>query len=355
MPSPGASGTVAQMVKPEYRNWLALGHALTTVLCEGLRSFINREMEAFYLNLIARLASAAPCTCIFVSRRRPNQYHDMGTCAWANVLQSDHHANKPNWKQSDPVKWIDPKVGPWEIAKLFLPDLGGHTVINSAEDMDITGILNLMYWCNQFTISQTLIKDVRETRNNKWVHVSKLELTDASKKVAFDAIENLLKDPSLAHDPDVQKALKEIGNLKTVSDLQSTEAQVLADYKQERQKEISTIKAKLKENKEEQTRLEKKLDDLEKAFKEVNDRKPDERYFFHTVLFLSGCVFGNLTCLRKKHSTMWLMVLLLGHLYVVLDDSYINDGESALRLFFNTKYIRFANNGKEKGTGLATS
>ena len=150
----------------------------------------------------------------------------MSTCVWANILQAHHNRNKPSWKQSDPAKWVDPNLGPWEIAKLFLPDLGGHADIESADDMDITGILNLMYWCNQFTIPQPLIDEVREIRNNNWVHVPTLELTDADKKVAFDAIENLLQDPNIVHDPYAQQALKEIGNLKCVSDLHSMEARV---------------------------------------------------------------------------------------------------------------------------------
>ena len=178
-----AALSIGQYISSEYTNWLALGHALVTVLCQGLRPFIKRETETFYKNVTARLAATAPCTCIYVPRRRPNQYHDMGTCSWANALQDHHHTNKPNWKQSDSTKWLDPTLGPWEIAKLYLPDLGGHVVINSADDMDITGILNLMYWCTHFTmlIPQALIKDTRDTRNNKWVHVPKLEVTEADK------------------------------------------------------------------------------------------------------------------------------------------------------------------------------
>ena len=113
-----------QHTTQEYRNWLALGHALTNVLCQGLRPFIDREMKAFYTNVTATLVASGPCTCVFVAGRRPNQYHDMSSCTWANVLQRHHHKGRPNWKQSDSAKWTDPIQGPWEIAKLFLPDLG---------------------------------------------------------------------------------------------------------------------------------------------------------------------------------------------------------------------------------------
>ena len=211
--STSTSGTAEQLSKPDYRNWLALGHALTTVLCRGLRPFITREMKTFYRNIKARIPG--PCTCVHVSRRKPNEYHDMSTCRWANIIEAHHHRNKPNWKQSDPVKWMDPSLGPWEIAKLFLPELRGHVDIKSADDMDITGILNVMYWCNHFTVHQPLIEEVRDTRNNQWVHLPKLEVTDAEKTDAFITIENLLKDPQLARDSDAQKTLKEIVNLKS--------------------------------------------------------------------------------------------------------------------------------------------
>ncbi len=319
MASSSTSGTVGQLAKPEYRNWLALGHALTTELCQGLRPFITREMETFYRNVLAR--TAGPCTCVHVPRRRPNEYHDMSTCAWANTLEAHHHRNKPNWKQSDPAKWMDPVLGPWEIAKLFLPDLGGHADIRSADDMDITGILNLMYWCNQFIIPQPLIKEVRETRNNKWVHVPNLELTDADKKVAFDAIENLLQDPNIAHDPDVQQALKKIGDLKCVSDLNSMEARVLADFKEVITKEILNINQQQSQLKQQQEVMVKQLEDLNRQRKHVVDK-----------FWLSFCsLFGNLTRnvkgIRKSHFAAWLVLLLLCRSYVILDDSYDRDGK----------------------------
>ncbi|KAM7441397.1 hypothetical protein ABFA07_009571 [Porites harrisoni] len=94
--------SVDQHTTPEYKNWLALGHALTTVLCHGLRPFINREMIAFYAYVTATLAAAGPCSCVVVEGRRPNQYHDISSCMWANVLQSHHHKGRPIWEQSDP-------------------------------------------------------------------------------------------------------------------------------------------------------------------------------------------------------------------------------------------------------------
>ena len=237
----------------------------------------------------------------------------MATCAWANILQRHHYTNKPTWKQSDATKWLDPLLGPWEIAKLFLPDWGGNVVIKKADDMDITGLLNLMYFCNHFTISQHLIKEVREIRNNKWAYVSSQELTDADKKNAFDAIEKLLSDPGLAHDPDIQKALKEIRNLKGVSDLHSMEAQVLADLNEAIRKDLSNIHTELALLAEEKTRLLKQQKMLRKRLIGLSYRK---RSFSNTLFNLFCYILGKLsrTCvrgIRKKNVVAWLMLLLL--------------------------------------------
>ena len=338
MPSPSAPGTIGQLTKPEYRNWLALGHALTTELRHGLRPFVTREMESFYRNVSARVAG--PCTCVHIKRRKPNEYHDMRTCQWANILQAHHDKNRPNWKQSDGSKWMDPILGPWEIAKLFLPDQGGHADIKSADDMDIAGFLNLMSWCSHFTVSLPLIKAVRDTRNDKWVHVPQLELSDADKRDAFDTIENLLQDPSIVHDPDAQQALREVNNLRHVSDLQSMEAQVLADLKEILAKEISSIKNNLTtlmeeyaRNKEQQNQLQEQHEILKNQLDDLNwTRLPKESQtwpitFGNLLGILVGSLIRNIKSVRKIHLISWFMFMLLCNLCIVLEDSYDGDGE----------------------------
>ncbi|XP_067057912.1 uncharacterized protein [Acropora muricata] len=334
--STSSMGTAAQQAKPEYRNWLAVGHALTTELCHGLRSFVKRQTETFYNNVKATLALLAPCSCVFVSKRRPSQYHDMGICNWAKILQAHHQSCKPNWKQSDSSKWIDPIFGPWEIAKLYLPDLGGHAVA-CVEDMDITNLLNLMYWCTHFSVPRHLIKDVRDVRNKNWAHVTSLELNDADKQVAFDAIENLLKDPSLAHEPDAQNTLKEIVKLKSVSDLHSMEAKVLAEFKEIVGKEIQSSKTELTNlaeesvrTKEQQIELKHEQEMLKKGLGSLNTtRFGGYTLLDSTILILGTLVWvlsENFKGVRKKDVAKWLVLLFLLHCCLVLDDSSDKEG-----------------------------
>ena len=317
---------------PEYRNWLSLGHALTTVLCEGLRPFIKRETEAFYNSVKAAIAAtlAGPCTCVHVPGRRPSEFHDMKICTWANTIQLHHRRRRPNWKQSDSSKWLDPILGPWEIAMLFLPDLGGHAHIQGAEDMDITAILNLMYWCDHFTVQQPLIKDVRDARNDKWVHVPKLELSDVDKKDAFDAIEKLLQDPELIGDLDAQKALGEIVNLRKVSNLQSMEAQVLNHLKCVIDKEILDINDKLTSvledsvrYEEQRTELMARLDDLEEALDNRNNH--ENKAVMNSVLHSLGCLltYGaeNIKGMKNRHVFGWIVLLHVFASCTILDDN----------------------------------
>lgn len=334
--SPVPVGPAGQPTSPEYSNWLALGHALTTVLCQGLRPFIKQETETFYRMVTSRIAtlSAGPCTCVYVPRRKPNQYHS-SSCLWANILQSYHHGNKPNWKQSDPSKWMDQVLGPWEIVKLFLPDLGGYVDIKSAEDMDITGILNLMYWCNLFTVSQALITEVRETRNTKWVHVPKPELKDADKKIAFDAIENLLHDPQLARDPEAQKARQEIVTLKCVSDLHNVEAQVQAQFKDALVNEMTGIKSTLskesRRNKKQRSQLEGRLHNIQKNLEHLNDRMKGGATFTGVVQsgvsYLWNCAIKCSGGIRRTLLTPWLVILVLCGCFTILDPRSYKDGK----------------------------
>ena len=334
--SPVPVGPAGQPTSPEYSNWLALGHALTTVLCQGLRPFIKQETETFYRMVTSRIAtlSAGPCTCVHVPRRKPNQYHS-SSCLWANILQSYHHGNKPNWKQSDPSKWMDPILGPWEIVKLFLPDLGGYVDIKSADDMDITGILNLMYWCNLFTVSQALITEVRETRNTKWVHVPKPELKDADKKIAFDAIENLLHDPQLARDPEAQKARQEIVTLKCVSDLHNVEAQVQAQFKDALVNEMTGIKSTLnkesRRNKKQRSQLEGRLHNIQKNLEHLNDRMKGGATFTGVVQsgvsYLWNCAIKCSGGIRRTLLTPWLVILVSCGCFTILDPRSHKDGK----------------------------
>jgi len=352
MASESSSQTFVQLTSTEEGNWLSLGRALTTVLCQGLRPFIKKETEAFYNNIKAAIPTG-PCVCVYDPGRKPNRYHDMHSCHWANALQGYHLGRGPNWKQSDNSKWMDPNVGPWEIAKLFLPDISGHTVIESVEDMEISAILNLMFWCNHFTVHQPLITAVRDTRNQKWAHVATLKLTDAEKKDAFETIEKLLQDPALASDVGAQKTLQEIAALKSSSDVHVFKAEVLSHFKEAVHKdvmsvnnELKSLKKESKRNQKQRSRVEGQLRNLQKTLKDLENKQRAPMSVPHRVinrmlsvahlvisgiLFVVSCLLKSTRGIRRNSLATLLMFLFLCGLVDLLDHKSHRDGELCLR------------------------
>ena len=345
--SSGPSQAFVQLASPEEGNWLSLGRALTSVLCQGLRPYIKREMAIFYSNVTAAITGsrAAPCTCVYDPSRKKNQYHDVSKCAWALFLQNAHLGNKPNWKQSDSTKWMDPNNGQWEIAKLFLPDIGGHTVIESAEDMDVTAILNLMFWCNHFTARRSLIKDVRETRNTKWVHVPKLELSLTEKRAAFETIEKLLQDPVFTGDPDAQDALRDILALKCSSDVHIFKAEVLSHFKEAIRKDISSLKIELKslrkaskKNEKQRTRMEGQLRKLKQAQATVEKTSAKSlstltKVVVQPIVFFSFLI-KNVGNMQRESFIVWIKFLLLCCCIAILDHRSFKDGMFYFKIIF---------------------
>ena len=322
----------------EYRNWLALGQALS-LLCNGLRPFVEKQMRALHEKLVAYRFT--PCGCVHVPRRKPNPYHDMGACAWACHLERHHCGPRPNWKQTDPAKWTDPQLGYWEIAKLFMPDMGpGAAAVKGPQDADVTGLLNLMTWCTQFTVQKALIGAVRGIRNTNWVHVPNLELSETDKQVAFDAIENLLQDPAFAGEPSVEKALQDVVNLRGVSDVQNLEARVLAEFSEVLHEENEKVKGELEalhrlssRGAKQRRRLEARLTHMARVMRELQMKcKGGQRQGAAgqvPELLLAGlfsCV-NSIPVPRKKDAAMWLSVLFLLCCCRVLDRSSFNDGE----------------------------
>ena len=149
--------------------------------------------------------------------------------------------------------------------------------------MEVTMILNLMYWCDYFRpIPQPFIKDLRDIRNRKWGHVTKLELTNDEKATAFGAMEALLQHPSLAHDRDAQKALHEIQTLKTVTDINNFQAQILTQYKEMIEKEIVGLKEESKRDRKVLKRMKQRLHVVEEELEQIK-----------ITLRVSDICFGN--------------------------------------------------------------
>ena len=299
----------SKVLKNEYQNWLAVGHALSLML-DGLRPFIEREMRLFHQALMANLAALPPCTC-------PTPVKHGRTCARSVHLSGVHRGGRPKWHQSDPSKWRDPNSGYWEIAKLFMTDLGASKAsVVDASTTDCTGLINLMFWCYHFRVQIHLIEAVREIRNTKWGHAPRQELTDAEKSDALIAVRNLLQDPELVSDSDAQTEFVEITLMETVFDAQSVERKVLADF-QLAVHELGNIKEEMKN------------------FRGTWKDEMDERNKPYTAFKLIWNLFGrsiqvlaaDVNSLSPNSVLRWTFLIIIMSLFTCLGQNSYNDGK----------------------------
>ena len=351
-----------QVLKKEYQNWLKVGNALYLML-DGLRPYIERKIKAFHKALLANLATEPPCTC-----PKPTKH----TCAWATQLVRWHRGGKPSspkWHQSDSSTWTDPHRGLWEVAKLFMSDLGtSKTTVVDANSTDCTGIINLMLWCDYFPIQRHVVDAVRETRNTKWCHAPRQELTDSERANALTAIRDLLQDPELNADDDAKTALKKIASMEATFDVESVpERKMLADVEDEVRGQLEDIEGEVEEkrsSKNASNKSQKKLDGLEKRQKKTNKllqsikNKIEEverrntsfftltrREIEWTLIKTKRGFVENLRSLSKRSLSFWMfLVILLGCLKCLNHNSY-NDGK-----FHYCPTKKTVNYSKDQGT-----
>ena len=323
----------SKILKKEYQNWLSVGHALSLML-DGLRPCIEKEMEIFHQRLLTNLSSAPPCVC-------PNPTNHKRICAWSKYLIGCHRAGKPKWHQSDPKKWSGIDCGYWEIAKLFMADLGASkAAVVDASTTDCTGLINLISWCDHFQLQPHLINAVRETRNTKWGHAPRQEFTDCQKLSALNAIRNLLQDPELVTDADAQKALHEINCMEKELDVRMVERKVLADFQLavfNQLGELTEEMQKIKKMQKRSLKLKKQVNRFEILYQDVKGRieEMEGRNTPHTTWNFIGRLLvqsmrilaGNLNSLRTKSVLRLTFLMILLTWFTCLEHNSYYDGK----------------------------
>ncbi len=168
----------------------------------------------------------------------------------------------------------------------------------------------------------------------------RLILANSADQAIFRAIsqDNCLKDPQLAPDPDARKALGEIKNIKNVSDLHSLEAQILADFKEVLNREISNLTQQSERTQEEVEGTKKEVEQLKQLVQlmtkrlEVLEQTNGLISHFYVVLQSLNSWHRNLIISLKGISkgilALWVMVFLFCSFCVILDDdTFIRDGK----------------------------
>ena len=298
-----ASGRwVAELDKKEHKNWVMVGCALN-IAKKGITSKIQNKMETWYQSLISSppLQSLPSCACAPSAPK-------CATCVtWEMELKRHHKSGRPKicWDNSDRTQWGSP-TGAWEIAKVFMPTLGGRKKdVVDAETTDIGGLLNLLEWCPFINppTSRTVLTSARDECRNHWAHAPKQEIQDADLSTIFGHLNNLLNDAVFSSDKDAQQSSKDLQDLfhkglvnvreseiealhllrhslvtdltkcqDDVSDVQSNILKVEAEMKKMvTQNDLCDVKEKGDLNREEISKLAQQLDKL----KDVADNSSD--------------------------------------------------------------------------------
>ena len=203
---------MAELDKKEHKNWVMVGCALN-IAKKGITSKIQNKMETWYQSLISSppLQSLPSCACAHSAPK-------CATCVtWEKELKRHHKSGRPKicWDNSDRTQWGSP-TGAWEIAKVFMPTLGGRKKdVVDAETTDIGGLLNLLEWCPFINppTSRTVLTSARDECRNRWAHAPKQEIQDADLKTIFGHLNNLLNDAVFSSDKDAQQSSKDLQDL----------------------------------------------------------------------------------------------------------------------------------------------
>jgi hypothetical protein len=235
---------------PKYRNWHAVGDGLM-FLSDGLRKYAENKMKEFHALITKKVGSAAKCNCKIIPGTKPNPHGRATVCVWAQELKKNHiFKNKTHipWDQSDSSKWHDSVVGYWEIAKLFMSDLGlDPTKVTDPNSTDIGPLLNLFRFCKHFNVQKPLLKAVTE-RRNQWAHAPKRRLSNGDKNAAFQDIKLLMNDPELLISKEVQDCKTTINKVETanVLILEENQLRLMEEYRRIQECENIRMQEKIK-------------------------------------------------------------------------------------------------------------
>ena len=203
---------MAELDKKEHKNWVMVGCALN-IAKKGITSKIQNKMETWYQSLVSSppLQSLPSCTCA------PSAPKCAPCVTWEMELKRHHKSGRPKicWDNSDRTQWGSP-TGAWEIAKVFMPTLGGRKKdVVDAETTDIGGLLNLLEWCPFINppTSRTVLTSARDECRNRWAHAPKQEIQDADLSTIFGHLNNLLNDAVFSSDKDAQQSSKDLQDL----------------------------------------------------------------------------------------------------------------------------------------------
>ena len=212
---------------PEYLNFIAVGEALR-ILGTGLRHYTEQKAKELQESLLKKLGGY--CNCMVTPGTVPCRH----SCKWSNALKKLHeNKNKSRipFHQSNSTLWHDLTKGYWEVAKVFMHDLGAKWCdVKDPTTTDITGLLNFLIFCKHPNVAKNFLKSVRKLRND-WAHTLNYKFNTSQKQDAFRAIDDLMNDAELLSCKEVQDCRPGIDEVRNahVSIVQERDLKVLQE------------------------------------------------------------------------------------------------------------------------------
>ena len=118
-----------------------------------------------------------------------------------------NRASCVDWEKTESWKWPDSYEN---IVGVFLPS--DWTKTNPLHMSDVSTQCHIWQQCREFRLNKTTVKNARAARNANF-HNSSFEVSDTEKAKAFDALKDVIKDPDIRNDIDVNECLCELDNI----------------------------------------------------------------------------------------------------------------------------------------------
>jgi hypothetical protein len=333
---------------PEYLNFIAAGEALR-ILSEGLRHYTEQKAKELQEMLLKKLGGY--CNCLCTPGVKPCRH----SCKWGKALEKLHENKKKVKKscvpfhQSDSTLWHDPNLGYWEVAKVFMSNLGSKWCdVKDPSTTDLTGLLSFLIFCKHPNVNdKKLLMSVRDLRN-ECAHTKNCKFSASEKQAAFVAIDNLMNDAELLSCKEVQDCRPGINEVKNadVSFLQQRDLEVLQELT--RHQEFRRERDGEKER-EQLTKLTNMIELILSSNSDYN--RPSyisDNQLTEDLIYLGGKFVEFLLfpvkfvkeCSRWKPSSILILVMLL--LSCVNDDTAFVSDDGKFTVAFVTFSIRYS-------------
>ncbi|XP_031564980.1 uncharacterized protein LOC116300283 [Actinia tenebrosa] len=205
----------------EHNNWLTVGEALL-VTKTVLEHYIQNVVSHWHQMLLKRLKKAGPCAS--PAKCEPPAFLCRSCKVWYYELCKHHKGDskKISWNNTNCTKWAQQSQGAWEVAKVFMANLGKmKSQVIDAKSTDIAGLLNILRFYPDEAFrgnpvsrpGRQTIEDVTNHARNPWAHSAKQEMTTKEKEKSLKSLTLFLKENALKSESGVGEGLNGLQKL----------------------------------------------------------------------------------------------------------------------------------------------